>query len=121
MLRAFFGYRYYIDTSDLGTAITFSNPYFVGRFEYWYTTNKFVDLSGLDDETGGGVGLGLGFGLEFPIKLRESYLGVEFLIHQVNFFDKYTQDYAPKNPDGPGYEDLTGKAWTVLVSYVINW
>ena len=30
LLRFFFDLRHYIDTADLGTAITFSNPYFVG-------------------------------------------------------------------------------------------
>jgi hypothetical protein len=42
MLRPFLAYRYYIDTSNLGTAITYSNPYFVGRMEYWYQTNKLL-------------------------------------------------------------------------------
>ncbi len=27
--RVFVGYKYYIDTTDLGTAITYSNPYFI--------------------------------------------------------------------------------------------
>lgn len=43
MLRAYFPYRYYIDTADLGVAITYSNPYLITRFEYWYMTNKFID------------------------------------------------------------------------------
>ena len=33
MLRVYFSYRYYIDTSELGTAITYSNPYFTGRIK----------------------------------------------------------------------------------------
>lgn len=121
MLRVYFSYRYYVDTSELGTAITYSNPYFTGRMEYWYGTNKFVDQSELGDDTGGGFGFGVGFGLEFPIKLKESYLGLEFLYHTVNYHDKFTQQFAPLTDTGAGFEDLTGNAYSTMVSYVISW
>ena len=125
LLRTYFSYRYYIDTTDLGTALTYSNPYFIGRFEYWYQTNKFIDQSAKEDEQNGAVGIGVGGGLEFPIKLRESYLGVEFLWHQVNLDDKYTDAYGD-DPDsalveGGAYEDLSGNVWTFIVNYVFNW
>lgn len=126
MLRVYFSYRYYIDTADLGTAITWSNPYLTTRLEYWYTTNKYEDLDNVPDDTGGGLGIGLGLGFEFPIKLRESYIGVEFLFHSVNFHDKFTQKYRPgRNADGErgkiGFQDLNGNAYSTKVSYVINW
>lgn len=56
MTRLFVGYKYYIDTTDLGTAITYSNPYFVGRLEYWYQRNKFLDRKSFADIKGGGIG-----------------------------------------------------------------
>ncbi len=126
MLRPFVGYRYYIDTTNLGTAITYSNPYFVGRFEYWYQTNKFLDQSGpqFEDQSGGGIGSGLGLGLEFPMEIKKSYINVEFLYHQVNFFDKFTQDFKqdPNNPDSEiGYDDLGGDAYSVMLNYVSSW
>lgn len=120
MLRVFFSYRYYIDTSNLGTAITYSNPYFTGRLEYWYTSNKYRDLSDYPDDKGGGIGLGLGFGLDFPIKLKESYLNLEFLFHDVAFHDKYTRIYAPVD-DGAGFDDLDGYGYTTMMSYVWSW
>lgn len=127
-LRFYFSYRYYVETANLGTAITYSNPYFIGRMEYWYTSNKYLDQTSKGSDSGGGLGLGLGFGLEFPIKIRESYLGVEFLWHRINFFDKFTQEYRPcdkvtdSNPRcGAGVDDLTGDPYTVMVSYVMNW
>ena len=69
------------------------------------------------------MGASLGFGLEFPVKLRESYLNLEFLAHIVDFHDKYSQDYAPNpnNPNGYGFADLTGRAYTTSVNYVFNW
>jgi hypothetical protein len=123
MLRVYFSSRYYIDTADLGTAITYSNPYLTVRLEYWYVTNKYRDQEGLiPNDTGGGFGLGLGGGFEFPIKLKESYLGVEALWHSVSFHDKFTQLYRPApGNSGFGFEDLTGNVYSVMISYVINW
>jgi hypothetical protein len=124
MLRPFVSYKYYVDTADLGTAITYSNPYLIGRLEYWYQTNKFIDQKTILQQKGGGLGTGYGFGLEFPVELKKSYVGVEFLYHIVNFFDKYTQDYRriPNNPNSPyGYKDLTGNAISIIMSYNFTW
>lgn len=126
MTRVFVGYKYYVDTTDLGTAITYSNPYFIGRLEYWYQRNKFLDRDTFDDVKGGGIGSGLGGGFEFPVELKVSYINVEFLYHVVNFFDKYTQDYAQnttgRDPESTyGYDDLTGNVVTVIVSYNFTW
>lgn len=121
MLRVFFSYRYYIETTNLGTAITYSNPYLIGRMEYWYQTNKYVDQTQLPKDIGGGLGFGLGFGLEFPLELKESYIGLEFLFHSVNFPDKNSQKYAPKTAGGYGFENLGGNAYSTMVSYVFNW
>lgn len=130
MLRPFFGIRYYIDTADLGTAITYSNPYFTGRLEYWYQTNAFPENENLSDEAGGGLGTGVGFGLEFPIDLKESYFNIEFLYHVVNFFDKFTQDYRKiTDPDHDhanfpskyGYDDLRGDVISIFFTYNVSW
>ena len=133
MTRVFVGYKYYVDTTDLGTAITYSNPYFVGRFEYWYQTNKFIDRPELPKDKGGGIGSGVGVGLEFPVELKKSYIGVEFLFHVVNFFDKYTQDYR-RIEDRPGtgdddevanskygFDDLTGNVLSIMITYNFTW
>lgn len=130
--RVFTGYKYYIDTTDLGTAITYSNPHLIGRLEYWYTTTKFIDQDTLPREKGGGLGTGIGFGLEFPIELKRSYVSVEALYHVVNFDDKFTQNYrqVEDNPDTTeneaegstfGYEDLTGNVLSLMVTYNITW
>jgi len=119
--RTYFSYRYYIDTTNLGTAITYSNPYLTGRLEYWYVTNKFRDRP-IPNDTGGGLGLGLGFGLEFPIVIKESYLNLELLYHSVAFHDKYTSDYQPAEAGKTGgFSDLSGNVFTTMVHYVFNW
>ena len=122
-LRVFWGYRYYIDTSNLGTAITYATPYLTGRLEYWYLTEKFEDQSALEDVSGGGIGFGVGGGFEFPIEIKMTYIGVEFLFHGVNFHDKFTQKYAPLS-DGTSvtaFEDLNGNGYSTMVYYVLNW
>lgn len=133
MTRPFIGYKYYLDTSDLGTAITYSNPHFILRGEYWYQTNKFIDQKNFEKQTGGGIGTAIGGGLEFPIEFRKSYISVEALYHVVNFFDKYTADYRQIVDDNPnttederttstyGYEDLTGNVMTLIVTYNFTW
>lgn len=124
MLRINFNWRYYIDTSDLGTALTYANPYFTARLEYWYTVNKYVERDELANNSGGGLGAGLGGGFDFPIRLRESYVNVELLWHRVNFDDKYTDDYAVINSENQivgGYGDLTGDVITFFASYVFSW
>ena len=136
-IRPFMGFRYYVDTSDLNTAITYSNPYFTGRLEYWYQTNVYTENTNRKDENGGGLGSAVGGGLEFPVELKSRYVGVEFLYHWVNFFDRNTMDYR-KIPNGQekrikrdskteilksnyGYEDLRGNALTIMLTYNITW
>ncbi len=124
MMRPFVGYKYYIDTTDLGTAITYSNPYLIGRLEYWYQTNKFIDNKTIPRNKGGGIGSGVGGGLEFPIELKASYVSVEALYHVVNFFDKYTQDYRRISGNAAstfGYEDLTGNVISLIATYNFTW
>ena len=121
-LRFFINYRHYLDTSNLGTAITYANPYLSLSMEYWYVTNRFIDQSQLDNEKGGGFGFGYGGGLEFPIKLKDTYLGIEFLIHSINFHDKYTQKYRPTlTGSGFGYQNLAGLGYTTKISYIFGW
>ncbi len=120
-LRVYFSYRYYVETSNLGTAITYSNPYLVGRLEYWYLSTKFVDQETVPNEKGGGLGFGLGGGLEFPIQIKESYLGLELLFHTVSFKDKFTQNYRPIEGSTYGFDDLTGNVYSMMISYVFNW
>ena len=129
MTRVFVGFKYYLDTTDLGTAITYSNPYVVGRVEYWYQSNDFIDRAELPKDKGGGIGSGVGVGLEFPIEIKSSYIGVEALYHVVNFYDKYTQDYRqaldgsgnPLPNSTYGYNDLTGNVISLIFTYNFTW
>jgi len=126
LLRPFIGVRYYLDTSNLGTAITYANPYITGRFEFWIQRNEFIDLDPEMTQSGGGVGFGLGVGLEFPLVIKKRYLNIELLAHSVNLFDNNTTDFQQVTdtstlPDGQtslfGFDDLTGLGFSFIVSY----
>lgn len=122
MLRPYFAYRYYVDTSDLSNIVTYANPYFIGRFEYWYQTNKFVDYD-RDTQTGGGLGVGLGMGIEIPLNMKKDFLGIELLFHEVDFFDKDTTDYQQTTDAAStyGYDDLKGSVFSLIINYVVSW
>lgn len=125
MTRVFVGYKYYMETADLGTAITYSNPYIIGRMEYWYQSVKYLDHKDLPRRQGHGeIGTAIGAGFEFPIELKASYFGVEGLFHVVNFFDKYTQDYAQIPGDKAstyGFPNLDGNVLSLMFTYNFTW
>jgi hypothetical protein len=145
LIRPFIGVRYYLDTSDLGTAITYSNPYLTGRLSYWYQTNEFPESDVIENQSGGGIGTAIGFGLEFPIELKETYFNIEFLYHFVQFFDEFTTqlgrwqpgerscsdvglpdgcseaDIQNARPSNYGYDNLFGDAITVVGTINFNW
>jgi opacity protein-like surface antigen len=121
--RYYMSLRYYVDTSNLGSAITFANPYLIGRLEYWDVTYKYKNQPMYQDEKGKGLGWAFGLGLQFPLKMKEYNIGVEFLAHSVNWSDKFTQKYAPIEDEngqpvtGYGYEDLNGMAFDLFVGF----
>ncbi len=126
IIRPFVAYRFYIDTSNLSSVFTYSNPYFTGRLEYWYQTNKFLDSpNAITDgqEKGGGLGGGFGLGVEFPLEFKKRYLGIEALIHPVNYFDGDVTSWrpGPTNPDPVGYDDLKGLGWSVKTTFNLTW
>jgi hypothetical protein len=114
--------RYYIDTTNLGSALTFANPYFVGRLEYWGVDYKFKNQPTLQEEKGKGMGWAGGIGLQFPLKMKTYNFGVEFLVHSVNWSDRFTQAYAPlpqgsENYSGYGYTNMNGLAFDLFMGF----
>lgn len=121
--RYFLNLRYYLDTSNLGSAITFANPYLVGRMEYWDVTYVFKNQPIYPNEKGKGFGFAFGLGLQFPLKMKQYNFGIEALAHSVNWSDKWTQKYAPiENANGQpvtgyGYDNLNGMAFDLFMGF----
>jgi len=124
IIRPFIAYRFYVDTSNLSNVFTYSNPYFIGRIEYWYQTNKFLDSPTSVDggqEKGGGLGGGFGLGLEFPLEFKKRYLGFEALVHPVSYFDGDVTSWRPAPGYTVGYDDLKGLAWSIKTTFNLTW
>ncbi len=121
ILRPFLAYRFYFDTSNLNSIFSYSNPYFTARMEYWYQTNTFTDDSSIDTEKGGGIGAGLGFGLEFPLEIKKRYLGVEALIHPVDYYDADVTGWGPAPGETVGFDDLKGLGYSLKLSLNLTW
>lgn len=123
-LRPYFAYRYYVDTSDLSSLLTYANPYFIGRIEYWYQNRKFKEYNGNTD-TAGSIGGALGLGVEIPIDLKKNYISLQFLVHQVTLPDTDTEEYEVSNSctdaDCYGYSDMKGMGYSLVTSYLFSW
>lgn len=123
-LRPFIAYRYYVDTSDLSSLLTYANPYFIGRLEYWYQNRKFKEYNGSSD-TQGAIGGSLGMGIEIPIDLKKNFISLQFLVHQVTLPDTNTDEFEVSNSctssDCYGYSDLKGMGYSLVTSYLFSW
>jgi hypothetical protein len=131
LLRPFLAYRYYFETADLGSILTYANPYLIGRIEYWYETKKYRDYDGQDTVKEGGLGASVGAGIEIPTDLDKSFVGFQMLMHKVQLPDNNTEEYqaADAADDATycqthkcyGYSDLQGLGYSFITSYVISW
>jgi hypothetical protein len=106
--------RYYFDTKDLSSAISFANPYITGGIgSYTATANSSTEgAQSADTEMGGD----LGFGFEFALNPHKTYLDADV---KVNYF--VLQDtYAPQSI-GSTLPDLTGLFVTFTISVLFTW
>lgn len=124
-MRPYLSYRYYLDTSDLSSLLTYANPYFTGRLEYWYQNRKFSDYDGSSDSSGS-IGASLGLGIEIPIDLKKNFIGIQVLAHQVTFEDtdngqfEFDED-CTAGDKCYGYSDLKGMGFSIITSYLFSW
>lgn len=123
-MRPYVAYRYYFDTADLGSLLTYANPYFTGRLEYWYQSRKFKDYDGSSDSSGA-IGAALGMGIEIPIDLKKNFLGLQFLLHKVTLSDTDNGQFEKSSTcvadNCYGYSDLKGMGFSIITSYLFSW
>jgi len=124
-MRPYLAYRYYLDTSDLSSLLTYANPYFIGRIEYWYMNRKFKEYDGTSDSSGS-VGASLGAGIEIPIDLKKNFIGLQFLAHKVTLRDTDNGQFDLGNNCTAGekcygYSNLKGMGYSIITSYLFSW
>ncbi len=107
--------KYYIDTRNLSSAISFANPFLTLGFGA-YTQTKTAYSQGATPDADTGLGFSTGFGLEFPIRPRKSYFQIEGKYHMVTFNDTYSSVFSES-----GLADLTGPMYTLQTNFLFTW
>lgn len=106
--------KYYFETKNLSSAISFANPYIllgIGGF-----TKSEVNATDQTVDSDNSFGLSLGGGFEFAITPRKIYLTFEPKYHIVNFKDKFTTIFR-----GEGKQNLDGGFYTLTMSVNFTW
>lgn len=107
--------KYYFDTQNAGSAITFASPYVtlgIGQFFKDQTSAKVTTT-----DTDNSLGYSFGGGLEFVMSPRRSYFTIEAKVHLVNFKDTYSSTYKSIT----GANDLTGALYSTTASILFTW
>jgi len=108
--------KYYFDTRDLSSAVTFAGPYLLlGGGSFSKTENNLSQDLSESDST---FGLSAGFGLEFTINPKKVYFFFEGRYDLMsNFKDTQTTDFEESN----GLTDLTGNFYTFVGGFLFTW
>jgi hypothetical protein len=106
--------KYYFDTKNLSSAISFASPYIIAGAGSYSITENTQAQSSQNNYTS--VGICLGVGLEFVISPRKSYFELEGKGHFVTFQDTYTSVFS-----SVGIPNLTGNFYTVSGSILFTW
>ena len=116
MFRAGLDLKYYINTKDLSSTITFASPYFlvgVGAF----SKSEYVPTVGATPTTLTSMGVSAGAGLEFTLSPKKTYIELEGKMNYVPFYDSGSTAYlASKN-----IPNLNGNFWTISSSLLLTW
>lgn len=108
--------KYYFDTKNLSSAISFANPYILAGFgAYSQTKSSFVQSTTEPADTS--IGMGLGGGLEFTLAPKKCYLEFEGKYHIVTFQDTFSTSFQSSN----NIPDLTGGFYTFTANILFTW
>lgn len=105
--------RYYIDTKDLSSAISFSNPYLIMGLGIYNKTDTNANEGTQEQDTAYGVAVGAGF--EFPVKAKSFYIWTEARFEMVNYKDTGTKNFKTLVPD------LTGNFYSLNAGILFTW
>lgn len=106
--------KYYFETKNLSSAVTFAGPYVVlGGGSYQKSENN-SGTEGTDDDAA--FGINAGAGLEFLISHKKAYFDLQAKLHSVNFEDRFDGSFR-----SAGINDLTGLFYTFTGSVLFVW
>jgi hypothetical protein len=115
VLNAGIDAKYYFNTRNLSSAITFANPYILlGLGAYSKTETSVAQQNAAKDDS---LGFVAGGGVEFPITPRKLYVTIEGKMNIVTYqTDTYTTVFTSQ-----GLPNLTGNFYTVVGSVLFTW
>lgn len=105
--------KYYFDTKNLSSAISFANPYVL--FGAGSFSKNQTSVSAANTESDSSMGISAGGGVEFAVIPKKIYLAVEGKFHFVSFKDTYTKKFDPP------LTDLGGTFYTVTTGLMFTW
>jgi len=109
--------KYYFDTKNMSSALSFANPYLLlGAGSFTKTQTASSEEATPDSDSAFGVSAGAG--LEFTLKPRKAFFAIEGKIHAVNFKDTRTNEL---QNTALGLDDLTGYFYTVSGNFLFTW
>ena len=114
MARAGLDLKYYFDTRDLSSAITFAGPYlFIGAGDFIKTQTSTISQTPDNDSA---VGLSFGAGMEFTVSPKRVYFYLQGQVDMVTFKDTSTGDFI-----GQGLGDLSGNFYSFIGGFLFTW
>jgi opacity protein-like surface antigen len=109
--------KYYFDTKDLSSTVSFANPYIIAGVGPYTKTQTSAGVAGSSSDTS--IGLDLGAGLEFAVSPKKVYFEFEGRVHIVNFQDTFSTEFSA--PNAGGIPDLTGQFITLTGAVLFTW
>lgn len=109
--------KYYFDTQNLSSAITFANPYVLGGIGTYREAKTAQGAnSSADDHS---FGANLGFGMEFALSHKRTYFYMEARMHFPHFKDADSNEF--NNPTDGGFQNLNGPLYTLGFGLFFCW
>lgn len=108
-------FKYYFDTTDSSSGITFAAPHLLLGFGS-YTRSQTPQLVPDATDKDSRFGVDTGAGIEFPISAKKTYFSLDGRFHWVKF-----KDSGYSGLDSFGIPNLNGYFYTVTGSLLFTW
>jgi hypothetical protein len=110
-------FKYYFETANSASAITFANPYLlIGVGAISKTQSSATDANPDTDST---LSVSVGAGLEFPIVYKKTYFSLEARYSTESFSDATTVDQSITT--ARGLTDLSGGFFSAIGQFMFVW
>jgi hypothetical protein len=107
--------KYYFDTRDLSSSITFAGPYVLLGAGNFTKSQTNIRTNVIDNDSS--LGMTFGAGLEFTVSPKKVYFFLQGTYDMATFKDTNTEEYQASN----GLDDMSGGFYTFLGGVLFTW